>query len=237
MRFHTLNLLALVATATSFTIPQQNIRLVTPTARVTRELMAHQQPKFDSCGDVTVSDQSHLASSTAVTISTSALLWAASAQAALADSPDWGLFEGRIGSLLHPLTMLGLLGFSISTALLGFNWKRQRTMGDEISALKKTLPDLQGAKSVSEALAAAKSADPVDQGRVNALQASMSIENEIDTLQKERKDLAAANPRDQHFSQGSLLAFLGTAFAIEVSFLLLILYSFWHASLIVSCFA
>ena len=156
-------------------------------------------------------------SSLASTFGTSALLWTASAQTALADSPDWGLFEGRTGSLLHPIMMFSMLGYSIWTAVLGFNWRRQRTMGDDISALKKTLPDLQGAKTVAEALAAAKSAEAVDQARINALQASLSIESEIEALQKERKELAAANPRDQHFSQGSLLAFLGTAFAIEVS--------------------
>jgi hypothetical protein len=156
-------------------------------------------------------------SSVASAVTTTSMLWAASAQSALADSPDWGLFEGRIGSLLHPIMMFSMLGFSIWTAILGFNWRRQRTMGDEISALKKSLPDLQGSKTVLEALAAAKSADAVDQGRVNKLQAAMSVESQIDALQKERKELAAANPRDQHFSQGSLLALVGTVFAIEVS--------------------
>lgn len=45
--------------------------------------------------------------------------------AAYADSPDWGIFEGKTGSLLHPVTMIGMLALSISTALLGFEWRRQ----------------------------------------------------------------------------------------------------------------
>merc|ERR1712232_753240 len=37
----------------------------------------------------------------------------------------------------------------------------------------------------------------------------------ISELTVERKELASAGPRDKHFSNGALLAFLGTAFAIE----------------------
>ncbi|EED93288.1 hypothetical protein THAPSDRAFT_33701, partial [Thalassiosira pseudonana CCMP1335] len=122
--------------------------------------------------------------------------------AANAAGPDWGLFEGRTGSLLHPAAMFGMAAMSASTALLGFQWRRQRTLGDEISALKKTLPDLNGASSVSEALAAAQSADTVDSALINA-------------LTQERKDLASQGPRDKHFNQGSLLLFIGIAFAIE----------------------
>jgi hypothetical protein len=48
-----------------------------------------------------------------------------SSNAAFADSPDWGLFEGRTGSILHPITMFGMLALSVSTALLGFEWRRQ----------------------------------------------------------------------------------------------------------------
>jgi hypothetical protein len=36
-----------------------------------------------------------------------------------------GLFEGKTGSLLHPVAMLGMLALSVSTALLGFDWRRQ----------------------------------------------------------------------------------------------------------------
>jgi hypothetical protein len=48
-----------------------------------------------------------------------------SSNAAFADSPDWGLFEGRTGSILHPIMMIGMLVLSVSTALLGFDWRRQ----------------------------------------------------------------------------------------------------------------
>ena len=106
--------------------------------------------------------------------------------------------------------MAGLLTYSLYTAFLGFQWKRQRTLGDEISALRKTLP----VSDVPAALASAKEAG--DGAAVAKLENAMSTVKEIDALTQERKDLAAASPRDKHYAQGALLAFLGTAFAIEV---------------------
>lgn len=137
-------------------------------------------------------------------------------QAANAAGPDWGLFEGRIGSLLHPITMGGLFLFSLYTGFLGLQWKRQRTMGDEISTLKKSLPSLGESKSVAEALRLAKAGEGVSAGRILELENAVSIETRIQEMQQERKSLAEANPREQHFSQGAILAFIGTAFAIEV---------------------
>lgn len=109
---------------------------------------------------------------------------------------DIAIFKGKTLSLLHPVMMLSLLGFSLSTGLLGLQWRRQRTLGDEISALKKTMP----------AVAEGEAPTP----------AAMTIQKEVDALTAERKQLAAEGPRDKHFSQGALLAFLGTLFAIEV---------------------
>ncbi|EJK60382.1 hypothetical protein THAOC_19276 [Thalassiosira oceanica] len=141
-----------------------------------------------------------------------ALLTPMSASAA---GPDWGIFEGRTLSLLHPASMLGMAALSVSTALLGFQWRRQRTISGEINELKAQLPNLNGAKTVSEALAAAQSAEMVDTSYVASLRAATTIENEINALTQERKDLAANGPRDKHFNQGSTLLFLGTFFAIE----------------------
>jgi len=141
---------------------------------------------------------------------TTASVWAATASASLAAGPDWGIFEGRTLSLVHPAMMASLLVYSLYTAFLGFQWKRQRTLGDEISALKKSLP----VADVPGALATAKEAG--DSAEVSKLESAMSTVKEIESLTQERKDLAAAGPRDKHYAQGALLAFLGTAFAIEV---------------------
>lgn len=147
-----------------------------------------------------------------IAIATSTI-WMTSTQMALADSPDWGLFEGKIGSLLHPITMGGLFLFSLYTGYLGFQWRRQRTIGEEITTLKKSIPDLDGAQSVSVALASAKEAN--DLYKVNSLTAALEIEAKVNELVAERKQLAEAGPRDKHFEKGALLAFIGTCFAIE----------------------
>lgn len=143
-----------------------------------------------------------------------AAFWALTSSSAMAAGPDWGIFEGKTLSLLHPAMMAGMLGLSASTALLGFDWRRQRTIGDEISTLKKQLPDLGGASSVSQAITTAKAAE--DSLLAAKLQNALPIEAQIKDLQNERKALSEKGPRDKHFSQGSLLAFLGTLFAIEV---------------------
>jgi len=132
---------------------------------------------------------------------------------ASAAGPDWGLFEGRIGSMLHPAMMASMFLFSISTALLGFQYRRQRTIGAEINALKKTLPKFDGTLSV--AIAEAERAETVDTALVRKLKDAIPNQESLDVLTQERKELSGIGPKDKHFSQGALLAFLGTAFAIE----------------------
>ena len=151
-------------------------------------------------------NKNHLATTTAIWTTVATTLWTTAPGMAWAnDSPDWGLFEGRTGSLIHPVVMGGLFLYSAYTAFLGFQWRRQRTMGDEITQVKADLA------AVTPAAAAAEGeAPPVKTA------AQVELETSLETLQQERKDLAAAKPRDKHFSQGSFLAFLGTAIAIEV---------------------
>jgi len=138
--------------------------------------------------------------------------WIVSPQVTHAAGPDWGLFEGKTGSLLHPIMMFAMAGFTVSTALLGFDWRRQRTIGDEISTLKKTLPKYTQS-TLTEAIAAAE--ENQDMYLASQLKNAAPMEALISELTVERKEIAAKAPRDKHFSQGALLAFLGTAFAIE----------------------
>ncbi|KAL3800713.1 hypothetical protein ACHAWO_013255 [Cyclotella atomus] len=206
---------ALAAGASAFTLPSTSISTGHKTSHVfLSENHRNTEPigQFDPL-NLSNDSSTRSASTAAIAAATAALL--SSPLAANAAGPDWGIFEGRTGSLLHPTAMFGMAALSASTALLGFQWRRQRTLGDEISALKKTLPDLGGAASVSDALAAAQSAESVDSVLVSKLKAALPVESEINALTKERKDLATAGPRDKHFSQGSLLLFTGIAFAIE----------------------
>lgn len=209
---------ALASTAAGFTVPASSAA-----TRGGRGLAAFDDrfaevEGFDPLNLSSSSDESSAngQSRTASAIAAATAILAASPLSASAAGPDWGVFEGRTGSLLHPLAMFSMAAMSASTALLGFQWRRQRTLGDEISALKKTLPDLNGASSVKEAIAAAESAEEVDASYVSALKGALSTEGQIEELTRERKELAASGPRDKHFNQGSLLLFVGIAFAIEV---------------------
>ena len=93
------------------------------------------------------------------------------------------------------------------------------TIGDEISALKRQLPSLpEGVTTIQAALDAAKlsSNETTNATHIASLQSGLELEQNIQGLLEERKALSQKAPRDKHFSQGALLAFIGTAFAIEV---------------------
>jgi hypothetical protein len=194
-------LLSGVAVATAFTTPVPAL-----TNRISRSTVGVMMADDDESSSTTA----NLAAVPAAT----AVFWALTSSSAMAAGPDWGLFEGKTLSLVHPIMMASMLVFSILTALLGFDWRRQRTIGDEISALKKTLPDLGGASSVAEAVAAAEASE--DSVLAAKLKGAAPIESQIKEMQAERKALAEKGPRDKHFSQGSRLALIGTVFAIEV---------------------
>jgi hypothetical protein len=106
--------------------------------------------------------------------------------------------------------------FCLNISLPWSNKTNQRTIGDEISALKKQLPDLGGAKTVAEALMAARAVETPDTGLVAKLQVAAPVEAEIKKLLDERKSLSEKGPRDKHYGQGAMLACIGTIFAIEV---------------------
>ena len=207
----------LATSANGFTIPSSTTSVSTRLNVLEKDSFVSSSETFDPLNLAEEhSSSSHDNRAAGIAVAT-AFMTPLSANAA---GPDWGVFEGRTGSLLHPVAMFAMAAFSVSTGLLGFQWRRQRTIGEEISSLKKTLPDLAGASSISDAIQVAESAETVDSAYVAKLKSAMPIEKEINELLKERKELASAAPKDKHFSQGALLAFIGTAFAIEVCGLL-----------------
>jgi len=80
----------------------------------------------------------------------------------MAKGGDLGILEGRTLALIHPVTMAFLFGATGYAGYLGWQHRRTRTIGEEISALKKALPvPAEGAAAVStpeiDALAAVRS--------------------------------------------------------------------------------
>jgi hypothetical protein len=61
-------------------------------------------------------------------------------QEAMAAGGDLGILEGRTLALIHPAAMFFLFGATGWAGYLGWQHRRTRTIGEEISALKKALP-------------------------------------------------------------------------------------------------
>lgn len=58
---------------------------------------------------------------------------------ALAVDGEFGVFEGRTFALIHPIVMASLFLYTLWAGYLGWQWRRVRTIQDEINQLKKQL--------------------------------------------------------------------------------------------------
>jgi hypothetical protein len=107
---------------------------------------------------------------------------------------ELGILEGRSVALLHPLVMGGLFAYTLWAGYLGWQWRRVRTVQDEINDLKKQVkPAAVGGAGDAPQPPAPKSA----------------VEVKIDELAEERKRLLKGSFRDRHFNAGSILLGLG----------------------------
>lgn len=110
---------------------------------------------------------------------------------------EYGILEGRTLALLHPAVEFFLLGATLYAGYLGLQWRSLRTIGDEISELKKQVP----------AVAEGESSGPKSEA-----------ERKIDELTAKRKELAKGGFRDKHNAMGSLLLGLGVTMTAEGCF-------------------
>lgn len=132
------------------------------------------------------------------------LLAAAVPPDALAAGGEFGILEGRSFALLHPLVMGGLFGYTLWAGYLGWQWRRVRTVQDEINDLKKQL------KPAAAAAPAAVGAGDASSSAAPPPPAPKSpAEIKIDELTEERKKLLKGSFRDRHFNAGSILLGLG----------------------------
>jgi hypothetical protein len=79
------------------------------------------------------------------------------------------VLEGRFVALVHPAVMGALFLYTGYAGWLGWQWRRTRTIGDDIKAAKAAAPKPAAAAAVAEGAAAAPPA-PVDP-QVAALEA------------------------------------------------------------------
>ncbi|KAK1614309.1 hypothetical protein QYE76_019826 [Lolium multiflorum] len=120
---------------------------------------------------------------------------------ALAVGGELGILEGTTVALLHPAIMGGLFAYTLWAGYLGWQWRRVRTVQDEITDLKK---QLKPAATAAVAVGAGESAAPPPPPA-----AKSPTEIKIDELTEERKKLVKGSYRDRHFNAGSILLGLG----------------------------
>jgi hypothetical protein len=103
------------------------------------------------------------------------------------------ILKGTTAALIHPIVMIGLFAATGYAGYLGWQWRRVRTIGDDIKALKAQIPKPAGDEPAP--------ASPLTQ--------------QVEALEKERKQLVAGGYRDKHFAAGSWLLGAGVVIAIE----------------------
>merc|ERR1719446_583590 len=132
---------------------------------------------------------------------------------AMAKGGEYGLAEGRIVSLLHPVVMGGCFLVSLGAGYTGFQWRRIREIGNEVTALKAELKPHQ---AVLKADSEKEEMTAEEQAAHTKLKAEVaSMQAVIDAKAAERKELASKDYKDRHWSLGALLLGVGISFAIE----------------------
>eukprot|EP00468_Gymnochlora_sp_CCMP2014_P003660 CAMPEP_0167755126 /NCGR_PEP_ID=MMETSP0110_2-20121227/8649_1 /TAXON_ID=629695 /ORGANISM="Gymnochlora sp., Strain CCMP2014" /LENGTH=302 /DNA_ID=CAMNT_0007641075 /DNA_START=153 /DNA_END=1061 /DNA_ORIENTATION=+ len=142
---------------------------------------------------------------------------------ALAKGGEFGALEGGVPALVHPISMGLLYGTTLYAGYLGWQWRRIRTIQDDIKALKSQQPALKTTEfsspvgplidSLKSKLGEGNDADV--QSDIAALQAYAPVDSEVQALAQTQKDLRKGDFRDRHNNVGSLLLAAGVFFAIE----------------------
>jgi len=112
-------------------------------------------------------------------------------------------------SLAHPAMMAIVYGSSAWAAFTGWQWRRLREIGTQISDLKEQQ------KPMKTKLAAAAAEDADHPPDASLTRAVADLQTQIDELTATRKELAEGSFRDKHYQVGALVLGLGTSFAIE----------------------
>ncbi|KAL5726776.1 hypothetical protein ACHQM5_000036 [Ranunculus cassubicifolius] len=117
-------------------------------------------------------------------------------QDALAVGGELGILEGRTFALIHPIVLGSLFFYTLYAGYLGWQWRRVRTIQNEINELKKQVKP--AAVTVPEGAPA-----PVS-----------PLEKQIQQLTEERKELLKGSFKDKHFNAGSILLGFGVFEAV-----------------------
>ncbi|KAM6583816.1 hypothetical protein CsatB_010818 [Cannabis sativa] len=118
-------------------------------------------------------------------------------QNAAAAGGQFGILEGRSFALVHPIVMGGLFVYTLWAGYLGWQWRRVRTIQNEINELKKQVKPV-----------------PVTPEGKPVEAPPSPVDLKIQQLTEERKELLKGSYRDRHFNAGSILLGFGVLEAV-----------------------
>jgi uncharacterized membrane protein YidH (DUF202 family) len=235
VKFFLLLLTVFAVVTTAFkTVPSRRLNSVTTSCRLQEknvDQLESFQPILFAKDNVNTEENFHIHPALIL----SALTLLVPLEDASAAGGAYGVFEGKLASMAHPVTMLALFGTSLYSGYLGLQWRRLRGIGEELKDLTKQMPKLSSglAKSpISESMAAFNSeiatlsgAEGDNTARLSTLRSdigllkgAMEIDSKIIELSQTRKDLISMNLRDKHFTTGSTLLGVGVGVAILGAF-------------------
>ena len=143
----------------------------------------------------------------------------------IADANEYGILAGRSASMLHPITMMALLGTSLYSGYLGLQWRRLRGLSDNIKELQGKMPILATTgkpaqypiQDMINEMNKEWTALPADDKKIelirrdlDSLKNALGLDAQIAELQSTRKALQGENLKDKHFQSGSILLGAGT---------------------------
>ncbi|KAJ8573079.1 hypothetical protein K7X08_009590 [Anisodus acutangulus] len=111
----------------------------------------------------------------------------------LAAGGEFGIFEGRSFALIHPIVMSGLFVYTLYPGYLGWQWRRVRTIQNEINELKKEV----------KPVPVTPEGTPVESPKPS------HVEAKIQQLTEERKELIKGSYKEKHFNACSILLGFG----------------------------
>ena len=135
-------------------------------------------------------------------------------QEAMAKGGEYGLAEGRIISLAHPVAMGGCFLATLYAGYTGLQWRMLRELGVELKEARAAASAAQ--KAVQEhAGAGASDEEALAPPPPSLVQAASDADAVVASITEKRSVIQAGNFRDRHYQLGTILLAVGIPMALE----------------------
>ena len=133
---------------------------------------------------------------------------------AVAKGGEYGLAEGRIISLAHPVAMGGCFLATLYAGYTGLQWRMLRELGVELKEARAAASAAQ--KAVQEhAGAGASDEEALAPPPPSLVRAASDADAAVAALTEKRSVIQAGNFRDRHYQLGTILLAVGIPMALE----------------------